>query len=92
MDGEGLVARLRIHQRDVSLGKNARAIKIADDELRFAVSNFCQPCGDWIKDTMRIDEMFPLARLDEATRGVCMGLVLRDGTTVYGDTRPRACR
>ena len=40
----------------------------------------------------RLEEMFPLDRLDDAAGAVCMGLVLRDGTTVYGGTRPRACR
>ncbi|MBS1120309.1 MAG: hypothetical protein H6Q90_2537 [Deltaproteobacteria bacterium] len=92
MDGEALLGALRRHATDVRLGKNPRAIKMADDELRFAVASFCQPCGTWVKDTMRIEEMFPLDRLDDAAQGTCLGLVLRDGTTVYGDARPRACR
>ncbi len=92
MDGAALVSRLRRHQRYLAEGKNPRAIKVYDDELRFAVLSFCQPCGAWVGDRMTIAEMFPLARLDEATRAVCMGLVLRDGTTVYGDARPPACR
>lgn len=88
MDGEALLAKLRHHRAEVAAGRNGRDVKIFDDELRFAVADFCRPCGDWIKDTMRIDEMFPLDRLDDATRGVCMGLVLRDATIVYGTARP----
>ena len=92
MDGAELVARLRRHQRYVAEDKNPRAIKVYDDELRFAVLSFCQPCGGWVGDRMSIEDMFPLSRLAEAAGAVCMGLVLRDGTTVYGDARPRACR
>ncbi len=92
MDGDALLALLRRHQRDVQHGRNKRDLKVDDDELRLAVANFCQPCGAWVGDSLRIDEMFPLAQLDEATHAVCLGLVRRDGTTVYGDARPRACR
>jgi hypothetical protein len=92
MDGEALLAALRRHARDVQLGKNARAIKVVDDELRFSIASFCQPCGTWVKDTMRIEDMFPLDRLNDAAGAVCLGLVLHDGTTAYGDARPAACR
>ncbi len=90
--GESLLAALRRHQRDVSLKRTPRDIKIADDELRFRIIDFCQPCSDWVADRMTMEEMFPLERLDDATRAVCMGLVLRDGTTLYGSTRPAGCR
>lgn len=89
---EALVGLLRRHQQQVAQGKNPRDVKLFDDELRFTVSNFCQPCGDWVHDRMTIGEMFPLSRVDEAIRAVCLGLVLRDGTTVYGDARPSNCR
>jgi hypothetical protein len=89
--GPALVAALRRHATDVRLGKNARDIKVIDDELRFVIIDFCQPCGGWVQDRMTMEEMFPLDRLDDATSAVCMGLVLRDGTTAYGSTRPRAC-
>jgi hypothetical protein len=92
MDGEALLAKLRHHQQLVDQNTNPRAVKVFDDELRFAVGNFCQPCGDWVKDRMTIDDLFPMLRLGEARSAVCMGLVLRDGSTVYGDARPRACR
>lgn len=92
LDGAALLGKLRRHQRDVEQHRTPRDIKVFDDELRFAISNFCQPCGDWVEDRMTIEEMFPLSRLDDAASSVCMGLVLRDGTTVYGDARPRACR
>jgi hypothetical protein len=92
LDGAALLGKLRRHQRDVEQHRTPRDIKVFDDELRFAISNFCQPCGDWVEDRMTIEEMFPLSRLDDAATGICMGLVLRDGTTVYGDARPRACR
>jgi hypothetical protein len=90
LDGAALLGKLRRHRRDVEQHKMPRDIKVFDDELRFEISNFCQPCGDWVKDRMTIEELFPLARLDDAADAVCMGLVLRDGTTVYGDARPRA--
>ncbi|HEU4733756.1 MAG TPA: hypothetical protein VFT22_37950 [Kofleriaceae bacterium] len=92
LDGQALLARLRRHRRDVEQHRTPRDIKVFDDELRFEISNFCQPCGDWVKDRMTIEDMFPLDRLDDATSSVCLGLVLRDGTTAYGDARPRACR
>lgn len=92
MDGTSLLLRLRRHQQDVVNGKNPRDIKVADDELRFAILEFCQPCGDWVRDRLTVEEMFPLGRLAEATKGVCMGLVLADGTTAWGDARPQNCR
>jgi hypothetical protein len=92
LDGTALLGKLRRHRRDVEQHRNPRDIKVFDDELRLELSNFCQPCGDWVQDRMTIDELFPLQRLDDAAGAVCMGLVLRDATTVYGDARPRACR
>jgi hypothetical protein len=92
LTGEALVGLLRRHQTYVTEGRNPREIKMLDDELRFAIASFCQPCGEWVEDRMTLGEMFPLARLDDAVRVVCMGLVLRDGTTAYGEARPRACR
>jgi len=92
MDGQSLLIRLRQHRQDVKSGKTPRDIKVADDELRFAILEFCQPCGDWVPDRLTIEEMFPLDRLDAATKGVCMGLVLTDGTTAWGAARPQNCR
>jgi hypothetical protein len=92
LDSAALLGKLRRHRRDVEQHKTPRDIKVFDDELRFEISNFCQPCGDWVQDRMTIEDLFPLGRLDDAAGAVCMGLVLRDGTTVYGDARPRACR
>jgi hypothetical protein len=92
LDGPALLGKLRRHRRDVEQRRNPRDIKIDDDELRLELSSFCQPCSDWIRDRMTVEEMFPLSRLDDAASAVCLGLVLRDGTTVYGDVRPPACR
>lgn len=92
IDGKGLLERLHRHKRDVRLGRNARDIKVDDDELRFEISNFCEPCNSWVLDTMRIEDLYPMARLEEAANAVCLGLELRDGTVAYGDARPRACR
>jgi len=92
LDGTTLLASLRRHKRDVALQRPGRDVKLLDDELRLELIEFCQPCSDWVKDRMTIEDMFPLDRLDDAVAGVCMGLVLRDGTTTYGDARPRACR
>jgi hypothetical protein len=92
MDGPALLAALRRHATDVRLGKNPRDIKVLDDELRFAIIDFCQPCGSWVGDRLTMEEMFPLDRLDDAASAVCMGLVLRDQTTVYGKSRPKNCR
>ena len=86
-----VLASLRTHARDVVAGRNPRDIKILDDQIRFAVVELCQPCG-WVDDRMTMDQLFPLARLDDAVSAVCMGLVLRDGSTVYGDARPMNCR
>jgi hypothetical protein len=92
VDGKQLLERLHRHKRDVQLGRNARDIKVDDDELRFAISNFCDPCNSWVLDTMRIEDLYPMARLEEAANAICLGLELRDGSVVYGDARPRACR
>ena len=92
MNGPALVERLRRHKRLVEEGRNPRDVKVFDDELRHALLDFCQPCADWVGERLTMEEMFPLLRLRDATSAVCMGLVLRDGTTAYGDARPRACR
>jgi hypothetical protein len=92
LDGATLLASLRRHKRDVALQRPGRDVKLLDDELRLELTEFCQPCSAWVTDRLTIDDMFPLDRLDDAAAGVCMGLVLRDGTTVYGTARPRACR
>jgi hypothetical protein len=92
LDGDTLLARLRHHQADVAAGKNPRDVKMFDDELRFAIVDFCRPCGEWVGDRTTIAEMFPLERLSDAVRAVCLGLVLRDDTTVYGSARPASCR
>ena len=92
LDGATLLASLRRHKRDVALQRPGRDVKLLDDELRLELTEFCQPCSDWVKDRLTIEDMFPLDRLDDAVAGVCMGLVLRDGTTAYGNARPRVCR
>jgi hypothetical protein len=92
LDGATLLGKLRRHRSDVALQRPARDVKMFDDELRLELTGFCQPCSDWVKDRLTIEDMFPLDRLDDAAAGVCMGLVLRDGTTVFGSARPRACR
>ena len=92
LTGSSLLAALRKHAQDVRLNKTPRDIKVADDELRFQIIDFCSPCEAWVNDRMTMEEMFPLDRLDDATSAVCMGLVLKDGSTAYGETRPRACR
>lgn len=92
MDGRALLDRLRRHKHLVDENRNPRDIKVFDDELRHALLSFCQPCSSWVGERMTMEQMFPLHRLDEATSAVCMGLVLRDGMTAYGDARPRACR
>jgi hypothetical protein len=92
LDSATLLDKLRRHRREVEQRRNPRDIKVFDDELRFEIASFCQPCSDWIGDRLTVEEMYPLDRLDDAVGGVCLGLVLRDGTTVYGAARPRACR
>jgi hypothetical protein len=91
IDASSLLARLRLHRREVEEHRTPRDIKVLDDQLRFEIGNFCQPCGDWVQDRMTIEELYPLSRLDDAAGAVCMGLVLRDGTTAWGDARPKAC-
>src|SRR5262245_47714266 len=83
LDGAALLGKLRRHRSDVALHRPGRDVKVFDDELRLQLTEFCQPCSDWISDRMTIEDMFPLDRLDDAATAVCMGLVLRDGTTVY---------
>ena len=92
IDSTGLLSLLRRHRDLASQNIQRRDIKMVDDEIRIATTSFCQPCGDWVGDRMTVDEMFPLQRLDEATGAVCLGLVLRDGSTAFGEGRPDACR
>jgi hypothetical protein len=92
LDGAALVARLREHRQMIRDKRNNRDVKVFDDELRLAIGDFCHPCNDWVRDRATIEELFPMGRLDEARSAVCLGLVLRDGSTAYGDERPRACR
>jgi hypothetical protein len=91
IDGAGLLALVRRHRTLVEARAPNRDVKLVDDEIRIAVVAFCQPCGDWVGDRMTVDEMFPLARLDDATAAVCLGLVLRDGSTAFGPGHPAAC-
>lgn len=90
--GSSLLAMLRRHAKYVAEQRPGRDTKLLDDELRSALANFCTPCGVWIDDRARIDTLFPLDRLDEATAATCLGLVLRNGTTAWSDARPPACR
>lgn len=92
MDGAILLEKLRLHKRYVDERRERRDVKLLDDELRYAILDFCQPCSAWVGERATMEEMFPLHRLVDATSAVCMGLVLRDGTTAWGDARPRACR
>jgi hypothetical protein len=92
MDGRALLDRLLRHQSLVDERRNPRDVKVFDDELRHAIIDFCQPCSNWVGERLTMEQMFPLSHLADATSAVCMGLVLRDGTTAYGDARPRACR
>jgi hypothetical protein len=91
-DGNVLLGKLRRHRRDALQQRNPRDIKVDDDELRLHLATFCQPCADWVNDRATIEQLFPLDRLDDAAGAVCLGLVLRDGTTAWGEARPRACR
>jgi hypothetical protein len=92
LDEVTLVDELRKHVAMVRAGRPGRDVKVFDDELRNQIGNFCDPCNGWVPDRSTIDDLYPLDRLDQATKAVCLGLVLRDGTTVWGDKRPRNCR
>ena len=92
IDGPGLLALVRRHRQLVAADANHRDVKLVDDEIRLTMAAFCQPCGAWVGDRMTVDEMVPLARLDDATGVVCLGLVLHDGTTAWGSGRPASCR
>ncbi|MEO6771570.1 MAG: hypothetical protein ABI467_00925 [Kofleriaceae bacterium] len=82
-----LLVQLRRHRTLVDQRANPRDVKLVDDEIRLAEAVACQPC-EWVGDRLTVAEMFPLARLDEATGTTCLGLVLRDGSTAFGRARP----
>lgn len=83
-----LLGLLRRHRAMAAqAGANGRDIKLVDDEIRIAESLACQPC-DWVGDRLAVDQMVPLGRLDDAVGTTCLGLVLRDGSTVSGRARP----
>jgi hypothetical protein len=83
---ETVMPLLRRHRNLVG-----RDQKLVDDEIRSQMIALCNPCGEWVGDRMTVDEMVPVARLDDAIGVVCLGLTLRDGSTVFGE-RPNACR
>jgi len=91
IDSASVMALLRRHRTMIEQHAQGRDVKLVDDEIRIQVGALCQPCGDWVGDRMTVDEMFPMSRLDDATGAVCLGLTLRDGSTVFGG-RPTACR
>lgn len=76
----------RRHRTLVDQHAPNRDVKMIDDELRLAMSIACQPCP-WVGDRLTVDEMLPMARLDDATAVTCLGFVLRDGSTIYGRAR-----
>jgi len=83
-----LLGLLRRHRAMAAQGgANGRDIKLVDDEIRIAEALACQPC-EWVGDRLTVDEMVPLSRLDDAVGTTCLGLVLRDGSTVSGRARP----
>jgi hypothetical protein len=92
LDGGALLAQLRRHRADVEQHLSGRDVKLVDDEIRLGAVSLCQPCGTWVTDRMTVDQMFPMAKLDEAVDAVCLGLVLRNGSTAYGEARPKTCR
>jgi hypothetical protein len=91
IDSVSVLALVRRHRTLVEDHAQGRDVKLVDDEIRLEMAALCDPCGDWVGERMTVDEMFPLARLDDATGVVCLGLTLRDGTTAFGE-RPTACR
>jgi hypothetical protein len=82
-----LLALLRRHRTMTEQTTNGRDVKLVDDEIRLAEALACQPC-EWVGDRLAVDEMVPFARLDDAVGTTCLGLVLRDGSTIYGRARP----
>src|SRR4051812_28994783 len=53
---------------------NGRDIKLVDDEIRVQSANLCSPCNTWVGERARVEELYPLDRLDEAAAATCMGL------------------
>ena len=83
-----LLQLLRRHRTMAAQGgANGRDIKLVDDEIRIAESLACEPC-EWVGDRSTVDQMVPLERLDDAVGTTCLGLTLRDGSTVFGRARP----
>lgn len=82
---------LHRHQRAVDGGqRNGRDTKLVDDEIRVQSANLCAPCNAWVGERAKVDELYPLDRLDDATAATCMGLQLHDGTIAFGAAR--TCR
>ena len=86
-----LVDLLHRHARAVDANqRNGRDTKLIDDEIRVQSALVCDPCNAWVGERAKVDELYPMDRLDDATAATCMGLVLRDGATVFGAAR--SCR
>jgi hypothetical protein len=67
-----------------------RQIGVTDDPyIRILTRELCKPCEYWFEENVSIEEMFPLEYLASATKGVCFGLQLKDGTVRYGAYRRR---
>jgi hypothetical protein len=91
IDSTSVLALVRRRRTLVDQHAQGRDVKMVDDEIRLEMQALCSPCGDWVGDRMTVDEMVPLARVDDAVGVVCLGLSLRDGTTMFGE-RPTSCR
>lgn len=80
----------------VSEQRPGRDVKVLDDELRLQIRQLCTPCGtDWVDDRATIESLYPIsgpANLGDAKTAVCLGVVMGDGTTAWGDARPKRCR
>jgi hypothetical protein len=63
-----------------------------DDGIRRLTALLCSPCDSWVHDTDSIEEMFPLEGLEDAHYAGCLRLVMKDGSILYGRTRPTECR
>lgn len=83
---------LRRHVQMVRESRPGRDVKLLDDELRLKVATLCSPCGEWVGDRATMDSLYPLGKLDDARTATCLGLVLSDGTTAWGDAKPARCR
>ena len=85
------ITRSMLLRRETVSALERSALANLDEHIRSYARAYCSPC-DWVHDSSRVEDMYPLEHLDDSTGAGCLFLTMADGTRRYGKLRPLACR